>query len=292
MSSLLNPLQIALGVSSADLVKRDEVVIEINGNPHTVKVPSPPSGFTYWWADRTTNMDTLPLALAGALNLAEFDEGSGGLWTVEWDQPVLGYYRLKRNIGDNGDTITILWDDPSTTAVAQWWGFDQASNPSMSATVKDYIVSEYQCGMLWLPENFAGRWESRKIREGKTKFHPFGGKVHRFGLGGYTMWRLTIEEIAALFVYCDRSQREDYLCARKGVVLGDPNVSWEGGIWCWLYENNAAPLRVWRDREDLTTYEDVQVWRPEELDDMEDVWKETRRSPQRYSVEMFLVQGS
>lgn len=282
--SLLNPIQIARGVSAADLAGQNIVTVSINGTIYTKEIPDPVGD--YLWADRTTATDSLIVSLVTALNLAEFEEGTVGLWSVEWDIPTLGYYRLKRSLGQDGDDIQIQWNASGTTANPQVFGFT-----SDKATMTNgFIYSDYQCGLLWLPENFAIRWESRLVREGRTSFRAFDGKTRRYSLGGYRMWRLTLEEIAALFVYQDRSSRADYLCARDGVALGDPNVSWEGGTWRTLYDSE-APLRVWRDRDDLSSYVDVQPWRPEELDDMADSWKETRKSPQRYNTEMYLVEA-
>lgn len=284
MSYFLNPIQMSLGVSAQDLADRNDIEISINSTIY-IKTISDPSG-DYLWGDRTTGSDSLPIKLANALNLAEFDEGSGGLWTVVWDFPAVGYYRLVRNIGQNDDEIKIQWNGSGTTAIAQWWGFKVAK-----ATMTDgEIVSDYQCGLLWLPENFAARWEPRIVQETQSLLNPFTGEVSRWTHGGYTAWRIRVEAIAQLFTFRERSKREVALKARDGVVEDDPNVSFEGGIWKWLGDLGDSPMRLWRDRTDLDAYVDAAPYATGKLGDLSAVFEEQSKTTQRFAFEMEFAQ--
>ena len=285
MSYLLNPIQMALGVSAGDLVGRNTVRISINGTVYDMQIPDPVGD--YLWADRGTGTDSLLIALVTTLNLAEFAEGSGGLWTVEWDYGALGYYRFVRSIGQDGDDIQIQWNDDATTAVAQWWGF-----PAEKITMSNgQIASSFQCGLLWLPENFAVRWESRRVQESQSLINPFTGAVARWSHGGYTAWRIRLEQIAQLFTFTERSARgEVALCARPGVALGDPNVSFEGGIWRWLGDLGDSSMRLWRDREDLSEYIEASPYSTEGLGDLARVFEEQSIASQRFAFDMEFAQ--
>lgn len=284
MTDILAPIQVSLGFSRDDLTDRNGVRISIGGSPATYTFTLPTAG-TYFWNDRQAVATSMPAVFLALLNAAETALATGQTWTLTLDAPTIGYNTYTRTASA---AIAIPWSHAGSTVLPRWFGFD-GTDISFTGTT---LVTDWQAGRLWLPgDRFPARWESRQVREGRTRFNPFTGSVTRFGQGGYTMHRLVIEHLRALFVYGDRSSKASYLTAREGVVSGDQNVSWEKGTWQDLYDTE-APLRICRDRSDPTTYTEAQVWRPEELDDLSKVFEETHPAPQRYRCEMMLVEES
>lgn len=292
-NTILTPPQFALGVSAEDLVGRDTLIVDIDGTEYTATIESPSAG-QYWFADRTTNTVDLTIVLAAALSIAEGVATTNGIWTTEWDHNgVVGYYRLRRTAGSA--VVKLLWDHADTTAVAQWWGFS-ADSEAVSVEVGEeedpdaYIAidSVYQCGRLWLPDGLPTRWHRAPVRVGRTRFRAFNGATARFGHGGYYLWEIEVKA-RALMVYADRSSNAVFRRGRDGVVANDPNVSWEGGVWQWLYDTQ-SPLRMWESRDVLTDNTDAQIWKPKELDGLES-FTDLGQSPQAFQFKMFPVEA-
>ena len=154
------------------------------------------------------------------------------------------------------------------------------------------LISDWQPQRLWLPgDRVPIRWESTEIKVGKVRRTPIGGRVKRFGHGTWTVWTLEMEKVDALFVYKDRVADAAHRGHRPGVAADDIHVSWEGGCWTHLYATE-APLRVFPDRDDPTTYTDVQIVRKEELDDLREVFEEESKAFQRYRFRWHMIEDA
>ena len=289
MADVLTPIMACLGISRDDMTGKTDVRVGINAIYTTVSIPLPTAG-TYFFNNRTTSL-TNPgsLFLSYVLNAAETALATGATWASTLESKA-GVWVLRYDTftGSASATVEILWNNAASTAIPRLFGFN-GTDINFTGTT---LATDWQQGRLWLPgDRFPARWESREVRKGDVLFNEFAGSVVRYGHGGYTLHRLVFEHLKALFVYSDRSSKATYLTARSGVESGDLNVSWEKGCWQDLY-STSAPLRIYRDRADTGSYVDVQVWRKEELNDLESVFEETHTAPQRYRCQMILVEGS
>lgn len=289
MADVLTPIMVCLGFSDADLTGRNQLRIDVGGTPSTHTLPLPGAG-SYYFNNRA-GASRPNSWLKTALDAAEVAAATGATWKVFSNtkgigNTVLGYETFQRSV--SGVQVTLEWTHASSTLLPEWFGFASGADTVLGSSDRE-IPTDHQPRRLWISNRFPARWESRGVKSRKSRLNKFTGDVIRFGHGGYRVWRLKLEKVDGLLVYKDRSSHSTYLGSREGVNSGDPHVSWEGGIWEDLADTG-APLRVYPNRDNLTEYVDVQVYRSEELEDLQDVWTERSGAPQRYDAEFFLVE--
>lgn len=287
MPDVLTPIQACLGFTRADWTARNQLRILVDDHPYVHTFPLPTEGSPYF-NDRYGTTTNPMYLLYQALDAALADASRPGSWGLTADlkgigNVVLGYYTYQ--VSGYSDPFRIQWTHASSTVDPLHFGFSGESDTVLGEDAQ--IVTEYQAGRLWLPgdtRRFPSRWDSRKVKRRKGRLNPNTGQIDRYGTGGYTLWRLRYEALEAVYLLGDRAAYSTYRKWRPGMAEGDPNVSWETGIWQYLTETTAQ-LRIWPGRDNPSNYVDVAPYREEELGDLMDTLQEKTASPERFGFE-------
>lgn len=303
MADVLTPTQFCLGFDRDYLDGRNALRFIANyGAPviidDTFSIPA--VGDVFYNDRNPANADQSARWLLDSLNQIETALVTGATWSLTHDLyhpalatapvSVLGYNTWTRSAPlPAGHSLTISWSAVQSTVDPLWYGF----SGDLATTVlsgQDRFSTEMQVSNLWCPgDRYPTRFEAHLIQEATARLNPFNGTVRRYGHGGYTVWQIEFEYLKGLFVYKQRSEKSSYLSARTGVQLNDQNVSWEGGTFRHLKETD-APVRIFPDRTVFSDFIDTQVFRPQELTDLTQVFTEQSRSNQNYRSNMMLVQ--